>query len=129
MSLKEGQTNMPKRRKKKRGQRGQWNKRQTPEEQRERKEVAFAAIRKLYAEVLPLWRSCRRGYCRRHKMCGGADALPCLTRTWPLLSKNLQTQAWWAVVAGGPRRIRPATQFEQHSRNYPPTNFVYPGGQ
>jgi hypothetical protein len=116
---------MTKRRRKKRGKRGQWNKRLTPEEQHERKEVAFAAIEKLYAEVLPLWRSCQCGYCRRHRRCGGADAKPCLRRCWPLLSEQQQTQAWAQVIAGGPRRIRPASYFEQLSRNYPPSNFVY----
>jgi hypothetical protein len=51
---------MTKRRKKKRGQRGLWNKRLTPEEEVEQREAAFAAIRQLYAESLPLWRSCQR---------------------------------------------------------------------
>jgi hypothetical protein len=118
---------MPKR-KKKPGKRGQWNKRLTPEEQRERKEEAFAAIRKLYAEVLPVWRSCQRGFCRRHRCCRGADAQRCLERCWPLLSEQQQTQAWCQVIAGGPRHIRPATSTEQNLRDFPPTNFVYRNG-
>jgi hypothetical protein len=117
---------MPKRRKKKPGRRGQWNKRLTPEEQHERKEVAFAAIRKLYAQVLPLWRSCQRGYCRRHRYCGGADAQRCLEHCWRLLPEQQKTQAWCQVIAGGPRRIRPATPTEERLRNFPPSNFVYP---
>ena len=56
---------MTKRRKKRRGQLGQWHKRRTPEAQREQRAAAFAAIRKLYAEVLPVWRTCQRGFCRR----------------------------------------------------------------
>jgi hypothetical protein len=117
---------MTKRRKKRRGQLGQWHKRHTPEEQREQRAAAFAAIRKLYAEVLPVWRTCQRGFCRRHKSCGGANAQRCLTRCWPLLSEQQQTRAWVDVIAGGPRRVRSATHLEQHLRSYPPTNFVYP---
>jgi hypothetical protein len=122
-SLQENVT-ITKRRKKKRGRRGLWNKRLTPEEEVEQREAAFAATRQLYAESLPLWRSCRRGYCRRHKLCSG-DVRPCLKLCWPLMPPKLQTQAMNQVIAGGPRRVRAATHTELHLRRYPPTNFVY----
>jgi len=115
---------MTKRRKKKRGQRGLWSKRLTPEEEVEQREAAFAAIRQLYAESLPLWRSCRRGYCRRHKLCSG-DVRRCLKRCWPLMPPELQAQAAHQVIAGGPRHVRAVTHNEWHLRRYPPTNFVY----
>jgi hypothetical protein len=115
---------MTKRRKKKRGQRGLWNKRLTPEEEVEQREAAFAAIRQLYAESLPLWRFCRRGYCRRHQLCSG-DVRPCLKRCWPQMPPELQTRAMDQVIAGGPRRVRAATHNEWHLRRYPPSNFVY----
>jgi hypothetical protein len=66
---------MPRRRKKP-GKRGLYNKRLTPDEQKVQREAAFAAIRRLYAEVVPLWRSCTRGHCRRHKQCSDDAPLP-----------------------------------------------------
>jgi hypothetical protein len=121
---KNGSIPMTKRRKKKRGQRGLWNKRLTPEEEVEQREAAFAAIRQLYAESLPLWRSCQRGYCRRHKLCNG-DVRPCLKRCRPMLPQPQQNRAWHQVIAGGPRRVRAVTHTELHLRRYPPSNFVY----
>jgi hypothetical protein len=51
-----------------------------PEEEAQHRKAAFTAIRKLYAEVVPLWASCRRGACRRHRCCGG-DIRACLERS------------------------------------------------
>jgi hypothetical protein len=115
---------MSKRRKKKRGRRGQWYKRLTPEEETEQREIAFAAIRQLYAESLPLWRFCRRGHCRRHKKCNG-EVRPCLKRCWAQTPEPQQNLAWHQVIAGGPRHIAPATHLERALRAYPPSNFVH----
>jgi len=97
----------------------------TPDEEVAEREVAFAAIRRLYAESLPLWRFCRSGSCRRHRPCGSGDVRPCLARTWPLVSEKLQDEAYRQVIAGGPRRIPPATHMEWQLRQFPPTNFVH----
>ena len=110
-------------RRKKSGRRGLYNKRLTPDEQAAQREAAFAAIRRLYAEALPLWRSCPRGYCRRHKACSG-EASTCLKRGWPLMPAELQRLAFDQVMAGGPRRLPPATHTEWHLRRFPPSNFV-----
>ena len=82
-----------------------------------------AAIRLLYAESLPLWRVCPRGYCRRHRCCNG-EATACLKRGWPQMPGELQTQAYESVLVGGPRHLLPATQMEWRLRRFPPTNFV-----
>jgi hypothetical protein len=87
------------------------------------REAAFVAIRALYCESLPLWRTCARGYCRRHHACGG-DGPACLKRTWPLMPKHVQEQAYTLDMRGGPRRLRSATHKEWLLRGYPPTNFV-----
>jgi hypothetical protein len=113
---------MPRRRKKQ-GRRGLYNKRATPDEQVVQREAAFAAIGRLYCEVLPLWRVCARGYCRRHRCCLG-DA-GCLKRGWPLMPLELRQRAVGQVVAGGPRRVPPATQTEWELRSFPPSNFVH----
>jgi hypothetical protein len=111
----------PRRRKSKR--RGLFNKRLTPDEQAAQREAAFAAIRRLYGEALPLWRSCRRGFCRRHKACIG-DVQSCLARGWPHMPPELQIEAHHAVMRGGPRRLPPATHTEWRLRRFPPSNFV-----
>jgi len=78
----------------------------------------------LYAEVLPLWRFCGRGFCRRHKQCAGKDVLACLRRGWPLMLPEVQTRAYREVIAGGPRRVPAASHVEWDLRRYPPSNFV-----
>ena len=95
----------------------------TPMGQEAQRNAAFAAIRRLYCESLPLWRSCPRGSCRRHRCCNG-DSTACLRRTWPLMPQDLQQQAYDQVRRGGPRRVWPATSMEWKLRGFPPTNFV-----
>jgi hypothetical protein len=95
----------------------------TPAGQQAQRNAAFAAIRRLYSESLPLWRSCRRGFCRRHHCCIG-DSTACLRRTWPLMTQEAQQRAYDQVKRGGPRRLRSATHMEWSLRGYAPTNFV-----
>jgi hypothetical protein len=113
---------MPRRRKRP-GRRGLYLKRHTREEEELQRDNAFAAIRALYAEVLPLWRSCTRGFCRRHHRCCG-NVHACVKRTWPLQSAATQNKAQAQVAVGDPRRLPPATHLELALRHYPPTNFV-----
>jgi hypothetical protein len=89
-----------------------------------RREAAFAAIRALYAEVLPLWRSCARGYCRRHKICAG-DGQACVKRAWPQLPQAVRAAAFDSVKVGGPGRVPPRTAVEFRLRSFPPGNFVH----
>jgi hypothetical protein len=95
-----------------------------PEEEAQHRKAAFTAIRKLYAEVVPMWASCRRGACRRHRCCGG-DIRACLVRSWPLLSAQAQEAARIAVVNGGPQRMPAQSRFEWSLRRFPPSNFVH----
>jgi len=111
------------RRRKKSARRALFDKRLTPDETVAVRETAFAAIRRLYCEALPLWRACRRGPCRRHRHCFG-EGRDCLKRAWPLLPPDLQKRAYEQVTAGGPRRLPPATGMELRLRRFPPTNFV-----
>jgi hypothetical protein len=87
------------------------------------RKAAFAAIKRLYRDVLPLWNVCDRGFCRRHHRCI-ADARGCLPRNWPRLSPQMQDDAYSQVVAGGPRRLPPQSRIEEELRRFPPTNFV-----
>jgi hypothetical protein len=110
-------------RRKKPGKRGVYDERLMRQDEVVQREAAFAAIRRLYCESLPLWRSCGRGYCRRHHCCIG-EARSCLRRGWPLTPAPLQALACREVIAGGPQRRPPATPVERRLRSYPPTNFV-----
>jgi hypothetical protein len=87
------------------------------------RQAAFAAIRRLYCESLPLWRTCTHSYCRRHRSCGG-EAAACLKRSWPLMPADVQAHAYEQVRRGGPRRVRSATHIEWLLRGYAPSNFV-----
>jgi hypothetical protein len=100
-----------------------WQKLPRQEATRRRK-AAFTAIRKLFAEVVPLWASCRRGQCRRHRRCAG-NIRPCLERSWPLLSPAAQQAAHNEVMKGGPRRVPAKTRSEWELRGFPPSNFVH----
>jgi hypothetical protein len=91
--------------------------------QKKQREAAFASIRRLYCDSLPLWRTCARGFCRRHRCCRG-DGKVCLPRTWQVTPPEAQQQAYNLVMRGGPRRVRSATHMEWVLRGYPPTNFV-----
>jgi len=95
-----------------------------PEEAARHRKSAYTAIRKLLAAVVPLWKSCRRGACRRHRRCAG-NIHTCLARSWPLLSKDAQEAAHLEVMRGGPRRIPPQTRTEWMLRSSPPSNFVH----
>jgi hypothetical protein len=96
----------------------------TEEGQKVQRQAAFAAIRALYVESLPLWRVCGRGYCRRHHTCGG-DGRACLARGWPLMPPRVQEDAMALVLNGGPRRLPPATRSECVLRRFPPSNFTH----
>lgn len=111
-------------RRKKRRRRGLFWKRRTPDDETALREAAFAAIRQLYIESLPLWRVCPRGFCRRHHCCLERSR-NCLTRGWPLLPPNVQTQALALVMQGGPWQRPPATRAEWELRKFPPSNFVH----
>ena len=113
---------MATRRKKRRG-RSRYIDAATEAGRKAQRDAAFTAIRQLYCEVLPLWRTCSRGYCRRHRTCraGGAGCLP---RAWKLTPADAQQRACDLVRRGGPRRLRPATHTELRLRRFPPSNFV-----
>jgi hypothetical protein len=96
----------------------------TAEEETARRQAAFAAIKRLYAEVLPVSSTCPRGHCRRHQRCFG-NLGPCLERVWPQMPPEVQERAYNQVKAGGPRQVPPATSLERGLRRFPATNFVH----
>jgi hypothetical protein len=81
-------------------------------------DAAHVATWRLYSEVLRLWRTCRIKQCRRHRRCLGEPAA-CLLRALPSVVHAQQLEAAKAVMAGGPRRVPPATPLEWKVRREP----------
>jgi hypothetical protein len=81
-------------------------------------DLAHVATWRLYCEVLGLWRDCRVRRCRRHRRCLGEPAA-CLLRALPTVPPARALEAAKAVMAGGPRRIPPATHLEWNVRREP----------
>jgi len=94
------------------------NKRYTPAQQQALYDAALAATRRLYCDVLGLWRSCKSKACRRHRRCCG-EPKACLRRVYSGLPKHQRDALRAQVIAGGPRRIPPATHTEWNVRRYP----------
>lgn len=111
---------MPNRRRRKKNR---YDDARTEQGRDEQAQAAFAAIKRLYCDALPLWRTCTRSYCRRNHACGG-DGPACLKRTWPLMPPKMQEDTFALVRRGGPRRIPAATRRELELRSFSPTNFV-----
>jgi hypothetical protein len=79
---------------------------------------AHAATWRLYCEVFAFWRSCRLKPCKRHRRCRGEPA-SCLMRGLPAVTAAEREAAQKAVIAGGPRRIKPASHIEYVVRRQP----------
>ena len=95
-----------------------FTKRRTVEQGLNLADAAHAATWRLYCEVFGLWRSCSVKKCRRHRRCLGEPA-GCLMRGLPAVPEARRLTAANEVVAGGPRRIPPATHLEWIVRREP----------
>jgi hypothetical protein len=74
-------------------------------------DAAHLATHRLYCETLKFWRRCALRICHRHRRCLG-EPTGCLMRGLPLLSPAERLRAQDQVIAGGPRRLPPATHVE-----------------
>jgi len=74
-------------------------------------DAAHIATHRLYCDALCLWRRCPRRTCRRHRGCLG-EPTRCLTRGLMFVPPSRRLLAQQEVIAGGPRRIAPATHME-----------------
>ena len=86
-------------------------------------DAAHVATWRLYCEVLALWRGCRNKKCRRHRRCLG-EAAACLLRAQPTIPQARLMEAEKEVMAGGPRRVPPATHLEWIVRREPLPNLT-----
>ena len=92
-------------------EKGHYQKRRTFEEGKAEIDAAHVATCRLYCDALRLWRRCGLPPCRRHRRCTG-HAIDCLGENHYLIPQSQRTRARKAVLAGGPRRIVPATHIE-----------------
>jgi hypothetical protein len=86
-------------------------KRRSFEEGRALLDAAHVVTQRLYCDVLRFWRRCPERACKRHRRCIG-EPNRCLMRHLPLVPRAERRDAQKAVIAGGPRRIPPATHVE-----------------
>jgi hypothetical protein len=86
-------------------------KRRTFEEGKALLDAAHSATHRLYCETLRFWRHCPLRACKRHRRCVG-EPTGCLLRNLRPLPGAQRLQAEKEVIAGGPRRIPPATHVE-----------------
>jgi hypothetical protein len=78
-------------------------------------DAAHSATHRLYCDVLRFWRRCSDKSCKRHRRCAG-EPTACLMRHLPLVPIAERVAAQKQVIAGGPRRIAPATHVEWQVR-------------
>jgi len=90
-------------------------KRRTLEQGRALVDAAHIATHRLYCDALAFWRRCSEPTCKRHRQCLG-EPTGCLVRGLPYVPPSQRLKAQKAVIAGGPRRIAPATPIEWHLR-------------
>lgn len=110
---------MPKRRDKSRdkkpGERGNYLKRRTFEEGKKQIDDAHYATHRLYCDLFGFWRGCKLRMCKRHRRCIG-EATICLMRGLPKVPMARQRLAKKEVIAGGLRRLPPASHVERTVR-------------
>ena len=74
-------------------------------------DAAHLATYRLYCDALGYWRRCNKPRCKRQRCCLG-DAAGCLLRGLMHTPQAERLVAEREVIAGGPRRIPPATHME-----------------
>jgi hypothetical protein len=74
-------------------------------------DAAHLATHRLYCETLKFWRRCGLATCHRHRRCLG-EPTGCLMRGLPFVPPTERLRAQDDVIAGGPRRLPPATHVE-----------------
>jgi len=100
-----------------------YEKRRSFEEGRALVDAAHIATHRLYCDVLAFWRRCQEAPCTRHRRCIG-EPTGCLMRGLPSVPEAERLRAQAEVIAGGPRRVPPATHIEWQVRRTALTTLV-----
>ncbi len=88
-----------------------FTKRRSAEEGRALIDAAHRSTHRLYCEALRFWHRCPSRQCRRHFRCLG-EPTACLSRGLADVSRAELAAARREAIAGGPRRVAPATHIE-----------------
>jgi hypothetical protein len=107
---KNGDTDMPSPHNKRSDER-KFLKRRSAEQGLAEVDAAHLATHRLYCETLKFWRRCGLVTCHRHRRCLG-EPTGCLMRGLPFVPPAERLRAQDQVIAGGPRRLPPATHVE-----------------
>jgi hypothetical protein len=96
----------------------EFTKRRSVEQGLQLADAAHVAVWRLYCDAFAFWRACRKKPCKRHRRCAGEPAA-CLMRGLPSVPDARREAAAREVIAGGPRRVPPASHMEWHLRREP----------
>jgi hypothetical protein len=102
---------MPPWRNKPSSQPNDFQKRRTFEDGKPLLDAAHLATYRLYCDAFAFWRNCAAKPCRRHRRCAG-DARHCLGKRFWTVPQGQRRRAQTAVIAGGVRRLPPASHVE-----------------
>ncbi len=102
---------MPSWRNKPKSEKGNYSKRRSFAQGKAEIDAAHVATCRLYCDALRFWRCCDLRRCKRHRRCAG-DAFDCLGAGHYLVPPSQRRRAQNIVIAGGPRRMPPATHIE-----------------
>jgi hypothetical protein len=90
-------------------------KRRTAEQGLALVDAAHVATWRLYCDALRLWRHCSMRGCQHHRHCHGTTNA-CLQRGLMFVPPSRRLRARQEVIAGGPRRVPPASHMEWQVR-------------
>ena len=88
-----------------------FTKRRSVEAGRALVDAAHSDTHRLYCETLRFWRRCPKPACKRHRRCLG-EPTGCLMRNLIFVPQAERLKAQAEVIAGGPRRLAPASHIE-----------------
>ena len=78
-------------------------------------DAAHVATWRLYCDALRLWRGCSMRSCQHHRHCLGTTNA-CLQRGLLFVPQSRRLRTRQQVIAGGPRRLPPASHMEWQVR-------------
>jgi hypothetical protein len=93
-------------------------KRRTAEQGLAQVDAAHGATCRLYCDALRFWRRCSMRTCQHHRRCLG-HGNACLLRGLIFVPPSRRLRAQQQVIAGGPRRVPPASHMEWQVRREP----------
>src|ERR1700691_1334646 len=86
-------------------------KRRTFEQGKKEIDAAHIATQQLYCDALEFWRQCKLRVCQRHRRCYGQPT-NCIMQNFKSVPQAERLKAEQEVIAGGKRRVPPATHIE-----------------